>query len=299
MALLKLWSHALMTRLKVLWSLLAVTAAAAALSGAVDSVSGDLADKALKRALVTFAVARTLNGVISVAQGTEVAVEPGGVGVVMTVGEILDPINDLIERFSGVMLVAASSIGLQILLLQISSSLAVTVLVVATALLALFAIWLPGLARSRYGPLILRLFLVMFFARFAIPLLAIGTNVVADVFLVGQQAEATAALQTTQSEIEEIERVSEQAPAEDRSWIDRIGDAIDESLQSINVTDRLDRLRDSASEASEHIITLIAVFVLETILLPLGLLWLLVELMKSVAARALAVRSGGGKPASA
>jgi hypothetical protein len=66
-----------------------------------------------------FAVARTLNGVISAAQGTEVALEPGGVGVVLSVGEILDPINDLIERFSAVMLIAASSLGLQALLLNI------------------------------------------------------------------------------------------------------------------------------------------------------------------------------------
>ena len=43
-----------------------------------------------QRALVTFALARGLNGVISVAQGTEVAVEPGGMGVNFTVGEILE-----------------------------------------------------------------------------------------------------------------------------------------------------------------------------------------------------------------
>ena len=66
---------------------------------------------------IVLAVARTLNGVISVAQGTEVALEPGGVGVNLTVGQILDPVNDLIERFSAVMLVASSSLGLQNILL--------------------------------------------------------------------------------------------------------------------------------------------------------------------------------------
>lgn len=44
--------------------------------------------------------------------------------------------------------------------------------------------------------------------------------------------------------------------------MDRIGSAIDESLQAMNVTDRLDRLKQTTSEASEHIVVLIAVFVL-------------------------------------
>src|SRR5690349_8497107 len=43
----------------------------------------------LKRALATYAAARALNAVISVAQGTEVALEPGGVGVVLAPGQVL------------------------------------------------------------------------------------------------------------------------------------------------------------------------------------------------------------------
>ena len=49
-----------------------------------------------QRALVTFALARTLNGVISAVQGTELALQPAGVGVTLTPGEILDPVNDLV-----------------------------------------------------------------------------------------------------------------------------------------------------------------------------------------------------------
>ena len=108
-------------RRKTAWTVTAIMTAVLALSGLADQTSGDYADAALKRALVTFAVARGLNGVISVAQGTEVAVEPGGVGVNFTVGQILDPINDLVEQFSSVMLVAASSLGLQKILLSMTA----------------------------------------------------------------------------------------------------------------------------------------------------------------------------------
>lgn len=54
----------------------------------------------MARAAYTFALVRGLNGVIALIQGTEVVVSPAGMGLTLTVGEILDPINDLAERFS-------------------------------------------------------------------------------------------------------------------------------------------------------------------------------------------------------
>ena len=67
-----------------------------------------------------FAMARGLNGVISVAQGTSVAIQPAGVGVMLAPGELLDPVNDLVEQFSTVMLFASASLGLQRLLIGMS-----------------------------------------------------------------------------------------------------------------------------------------------------------------------------------
>ena len=70
-----------------------------------------------QRALITFALARTLNGVISAVQGTELALQPAGVGLTLTPGEILDPVNDLVERFSWILLGATISLGIQQVLL--------------------------------------------------------------------------------------------------------------------------------------------------------------------------------------
>jgi hypothetical protein len=55
-------------------------------------------DAGLKRALISFASARTLNAIISVVQGTEMSVQPFGVGLTLTPGQVLDPINDLLEQ---------------------------------------------------------------------------------------------------------------------------------------------------------------------------------------------------------
>ena len=273
-----------MSKRRFLWTLLALVATAAAFSGIVDDAGQAYAEKAFKRALVTFAVARTLNGVISVAQGTEVAVEPGGVGVNFSVGQVLDPVNDLVERFSAVMLVAASSLGLQNVLLRMTSWWGVTAALAIVAVVVTATVWWPE-GRTRYLKPAMRLLLVMLFLRFAVPVLIIGTNLVFDTFLEAEQAAATSALESTRSEIEALNEESAPPQNDDQSLMERLGSMIDESFESLNVADRLERLKHSASNASEHIINLIVIFVLQTIILPLVFVWLLVELLKGIAVR--------------
>ena len=94
---------------------------ALAFQGGMDSAGRSYTEQGFKRALVTYGIARGLNGVISVAQGTEVSLHPAGMGVTLTPGQILDPVNDLIERFSWIMLASSSSLGMQRMLIDIAS----------------------------------------------------------------------------------------------------------------------------------------------------------------------------------
>jgi len=96
-------------KLRLALALLLVCAGLLANSGWLDKQGYDYTQAGLQRALITFGISRTLNGVISVAQGTEVAVEPVGIGMTFTPGQILDPVNDLVERFSTVVLVAGTA----------------------------------------------------------------------------------------------------------------------------------------------------------------------------------------------
>ena len=260
---------------RLIWAIVAIVASAVAFSGIADGTSEEFASQAFKRALVTFAVARTLNGVISVAQGTEVAIEPGGVGVNFGVGQILDPINDLVEQFSSVMLVAASSLGLQNVLLNITGWWGLTAFLVAAAVFMLVAHWVPRLVGGKLPAIAVR-----------VPVLIIGTTIVFDTFLAAEQEAATAALEATSGEIEQLSNDEVAVSADvDQSLLDKLGSMIDDSVDSVNISGRIEKLRDAASNASEHIVNLIVIFVLQTIILPLMFLWLFVEGLKRVAAR--------------
>ena len=112
---------------KWLLSVVLLLAAALSMTSFVDQRAEIEYEKLFQRALITFALARTINGVISVVQGTEIALQPAGVGVTLTPGEILDPVNDLIERFSWIMMGATVSLGIQnVMLISVHGGLFIT-----------------------------------------------------------------------------------------------------------------------------------------------------------------------------
>jgi hypothetical protein len=284
-----------------------VLVAAIAATGVADQVSDDYAEDALKRALATFAVARTLNGVISVAQGTEIALEPGGVGVMLTPGQILDPINDLVERFSSVMLVAASSLGLQIVLLEILSWWVLTAALIASLVVALLLIWSPELRKNRFIAMIPKVAIALTVVRFALPVIIICTNFVFETFLETRHDNAAVELSASASQIEQIsadiDAADEGAAAgaagdeafELPSWDDlresaaRLYSSTTDWIRSNRVSERIAGLQASASNATSHIIDLIVIFVLQTIIFPLVFLWLFVETLKALASRSMNV----------
>ena len=82
---------------KAALTILVVAATALAWAGTADQIARDATADNFREALAVAALARAFNGVISVAQGTEVAIQPIGVGVTLTLGEILDPIKALLQ----------------------------------------------------------------------------------------------------------------------------------------------------------------------------------------------------------
>jgi hypothetical protein len=272
-------------RQRIAIAIFAVIPVLAALGGLLDEPSRRYAEAALTRSLVTFAIARTLDGAISVAQGTEVAVEPGGVGVNFALGQALDPINDLVERFSAAMLVATSSLALQGVLLEMAEWWATNLALAIAAGLALVVVWKPawfGWIGTRTA---VRLLMILVFVRFAVPVFVLGSTLVFDTFLAAQEQAANDALMATGRKIEELTEEPAEPPAAAPSLTERLGNLVDDSLQALDVRERMATLRESVSGAVRHLVDLIVIFALQAIILPLVFLWLFAEALKKIAAR--------------
>jgi hypothetical protein len=231
-------------------------------------------DVTLKRALAAFAVARALNGVISVAQGTELAVQPVGVGVTITVGEILDPLNDLVESFSWLALLACVSLGTQMLLAEVMVNPWVNGVLSAGVAAYLIALWWPGALGPRR--VLLRVVTVLAFARFLFAIVTLTTAWTDQAVLADRQEAALSQIELAQAHIEELREHPIQAPeaAAPPSMLERLGTFLDEQRQALNIRTQLDALTERVESAIEELINLFVVFTVQTILVPVAALLL-------------------------
>jgi hypothetical protein len=265
------------------WLLAACLAALVALSSfsTVDRVAEAEYEQLFQRALVTFALARTLNGVISAVQGTELALQPAGVGVTLTPGEILDPVNDLVERFSWIMLGATLSLGVQQVLLDIGQWWVLKVIVALLALAWIGVSWRRTGTHAGNGAhaWLWRALVVVLLLRFAVPLAMIANEAVYGLFLEGRYLESTAVIESAEAAIEVIneEAASE---AESEGLLDSIGRSFDSTRQSLDFRKRLASISERASDLIEHLLQLGVVFIFQTGLLPIAFLWLFLRLLR-------------------
>lgn len=258
----------------------------------VDKISSGQLDRAFTRAVTVFAIARGLNGVISVVQGTEVYATPAGVGVNFAVGQIVDPMNDMVERFSWVMLMSSVSLGVQEIVLHLGQTEPVRLLFAISALFLLLMLWVPKLWHAQSFNFIFKFLVVFLFLRFAVPMIVLVNQGIYAYALEPKYLEAKAALELSSTQIEGI--VSEvqvskekQIEVQERSFME----AFTEKFEYLNIKkyyedlsqkfhDQLQNLEEKFDHAIAYILTLITIFIVESILLPLLVLWAFLKLFR-------------------
>ena len=266
-------------------------------------------DAGLKRALISFASARTLNAVISVIQGTEFSVQPMGVGVTLTLGQVLDPINDLVEQFSNIMLVASVAFGVQKALLAISGHW------LASALVSGFALaWAVLYYLQKAPDWLSRAVLVLLMIRFVIPVVTLGSDLIFQQLMAKDYEQSQAALDLATAEARKStpkapiafeskgEAPPQSGPAPGKGWWPwpkdpeagptkdpEVGDdksvieEIKEKLGGIlpKVPD-FEKTKQAVEQVPERVIKLIVIFLAQTIIVPLILLWALYKVALGV-----------------
>jgi len=264
--------------LSLLLSLLAVLS----VTPVLDERAATDYEQLFQRAFVTFALARTINGVISVLQGTEIALQPAGVGVTLTPGEILDPVNDLVERFSWIMMGATISLGVQNVLLDISAWWVIQVLVSALAAWLLIRVWFPGQGAQSNRVLFRRVFPLLLFIRFAVPVMLIANDMLYQQFLEQRYQQSTEIVTEAGRELEQIQAQvkADNAEDEEAGMLDAITRAWSDTVDTMDLSGKLQRIKTRAAEVIEHLIQLSVVFVLQTAILPVAFLWLFTQVIK-------------------
>lgn len=267
-----------------------------AYSGLVDETSMEYTERGFKRTLITYGIARGLNGVISVAQGTELAVEPVGIGLTFTPGEILNPVNDLIERFSWVVLVSGTAMGIQKVLLEITMSQGFTLFVSISVILAMCLLWWKGRLSHGLKQFFYRMAAVMLVLRFSVPFIALTGETLYESFLVPTFTASSEQLQHTSLILNDLNQQTQAGArikqGEELSFFESTRQRLLSLTDNVNIQERIDAFKTAAENISEYTINLIVIFVFQTLLFPLLFAWLIIQLLKWLVSGNLFIKEG-------
>lgn len=260
----------------------------------------------MTRAVYTFAAARAINALVSIIQGTAIAVSPAGVGLTVSIGEVLDPANDLIERFSWIMLVSTVSLGLQRVVMEISNGLVLQWLLTAALLCLALSLWWRTLGAFDIRRSAWRLLMLALLIRFFIPVYAFTSEGIYQDFLSDRYREASQSLDMLQQDLKSTAVVvtRESESSEPRGYLDEMRGLLKDTRDLMNMRQHIDRLKAKLTHLTEYTVTLIVVFSLQTILLPLLMLWMVSRFLRSASrlvwpsAGALPVPSPASRPES-
>ncbi len=252
-----------------------------------DTIAVSDIDAGFNRALAAFGIAKGLNMAISVLQSSQI----GLFGLSVAVGEVLDPINDLIEQFSNFMLMATVAFGIQKVLVFIGGHFLVKV--VLTMIAVILGTLL--LTKNKAPQWFTKLFVLVVLLRLAVPSSAILSNAAYKYFLSAEDMQSYTSLSNSIDQIEKIiTRPQTSAPTSkqpispptenDGLWskakttISSVttfspSDAYTRSLDELNAMKT--RTLQVGEQMTKDVTTQIVVFLLQTLIFPIGFVWVL------------------------
>ncbi len=284
--------------------------------GTLDNFADELLSGTTAESFGLYVLARGINAAVSVFQSVEVNAVVGS----LSVGEALDPVNDAVERFSSVMVLAIGSLLLQEVTLAFVSSTVfrwIFALVGVVTLLTLAVVWrrravgAPEIGLlDRFCGAAVRIFVLASIVRFIVPVFVVVSYLASqallqpeidrqsgelsaiseEVSIDGQQVQDELAVEQNGQETQEDEI---QATEEQGGLLDRARAAADRIIPDIRMPDFsvLAALLDRAAQLAEYLTRLLVLIAVKNILLPLVFLALALKVTKPVATRLLAMTS--------
>lgn len=227
------------------------------------------------KSLVTFGVSKTINVALSVIEDSEVQATVFGTGANVAIGEAVRPLNDTVDKVASVAMASAISLGIQRTLMEIGARVGLTWFLTASMVCWLLVIWLDSSALRRLAAGLLVLALV---ARFGIPVAVLATGYAGDQFMQGAYTESQQQLTQLKAQAQKDASFLETAcGSEDENIIERAIAApgrIGKWVSGLG-----DRWAKRASAYSRVAVAYIVVFIVQTMLMPLLILWGLIKLL--------------------
>ncbi len=234
--------------------------------------------EAITKAGVAYATCRVVNAAVSIVKESHLELEPAGIGVSLAVGQALDPIDDMTERLSDVLVTAITSLGVQKLAYEMSLPLAPPILAVFLLALSIL-IWFENEKTARLKKGAMGMLLIIVVARFCLPMSSVANTFLQKHFFADQITEATNELSLVSARLDKIKDFS-------LPEIDGVLKTIENSAsflkqKSMKFKEAIEITASHMGDIIENLLQLtflyVGVFLIQVIILPLLTFWLLIK----------------------
>ncbi len=249
----------------------------------LDTATDAYFRESITKAGVAYATCRLINASISIVKDSSLQLEPAGVGVSLAVGQALDPIDDMTERLSDVLVTAIISLGVEKLAYEIGVSIAAPILSIFLLVLS-FLIWFKNERIISLQKSIMRFLLIILILRFCLPISSVANEFVNKYFFTDQISDANKELALYSTEIDKLTDFS-------LPDIDGVLGTVQNSAsflkrKSIEFKNALAATLSNMGDIIENLLKLtflyIGIFLIQVIILPLLVFWFLIKTVGSL-----------------
>jgi hypothetical protein len=229
--------------------------------------------------------------VVSTFQESCVNIEPAGMGVTIALGQILDPLNDMTERVSDIMVISLISIGIMKIMIEIGPF--ISVYCVLSISMIFFLLSLVFCRRTFFNLGKVLLFIAIFI-RFSVPGIACFNDVLYQQFLSDEHNKSTTSIDRDMKNLEDVqnsflesELTESQGNEEDKSAWESFKSVCKKGCDFItdsktHISRAINNIKNFSKNLIDSFIQLCIIYILNTIVFPIGLLWLGVCILKNI-----------------
>ena len=239
--------------------------------------------EAISKAGIAYATCRVINASVSIIKDSHLQLEPAGIGISLAVGQALDPIDDMTERLSDVLVTAIASLGIQKLIYEMSVSLVPPVLSILLFILSVL-VWFKN-ERIRYlQKFIIRFSVIIIIGRFCLPVSSVANEFIYQHFFAKQISETRENLALSTADLDKLKEYS--LPESDGILGTISSGPAFLKRKSTELKDALVTTVSNMGSIVENLLTLtflyVGIFLIQVIILPLLVFWIFVKVANSL-----------------
>ena len=259
----------------------------------LDEIGNYFLNESIKKSAISYLVTRSSNAIVSIIKESEIIIGLG-INFQLAIGQVLDPIDDALERLSTLLVIFISLLGTLKISFIILKDLYLKILSIFMFLL-IPSIWFEKLKGLKLQ--IIKIILVITLLRFLIPISGLVNTYIANTYIypnINSNVEVIKQVLEIDKNITEemlkINELEEEKSKEDKSFFKKILIGLKNTKDKVysgfkraeyykdRITEILKNIWENKDKLADAILNLmiyyLALLIIQIFLIPLGILWI-------------------------